>query len=78
MAPTGTMYYHLCCTHPYLGSYVTLTLEDLYRVMEDGTHTQYRLAAIESLLPPHSEGPVFHFHEMHDEGFYVTVITFLP
>ncbi|RAH61642.1 RmlC-like cupin [Aspergillus piperis CBS 112811] len=44
----------------------------LYRVMEDGTHTQYRLAAIESLLPPHSEGPVFHFHEMHDEGFYVT------
>ncbi|EHA21305.1 hypothetical protein ASPNIDRAFT_44530 [Aspergillus niger ATCC 1015] len=50
MAPTGTMYYHLCCTHPYLGFYVTLTLEDLYRVMEDGTHTQYRLAAIESLL----------------------------
>ncbi|KAI2831499.1 hypothetical protein CBS133816_2414 [Aspergillus niger] len=45
---------------------------NLYRVMEDGTHTQYRLAAIESLLPPHSEGPVFHFHEMHDEGFYVT------
>ncbi|GLA98992.1 hypothetical protein AtubIFM57143_007291 [Aspergillus tubingensis] len=42
--------------------------------MEDGTHTQYRLAAIESLLPPRSEGPVFHFHEMHDEGFYVTKI----
>ncbi|KAA8650837.1 hypothetical protein EYZ11_003802 [Aspergillus tanneri] len=44
----------------------------LYRVVEDGSHTQYRLSAIESLIPPHSEGPVFHFHEMHDEGFYVT------
>ncbi|KAL1959370.1 hypothetical protein VTO42DRAFT_2173 [Malbranchea cinnamomea] len=44
----------------------------LYRVIEDGANTQYRLAAIESLLPPHSEGPVFHFHEMHDEGFIVT------
>ncbi|OOF92047.1 hypothetical protein ASPCADRAFT_55781 [Aspergillus carbonarius ITEM 5010] len=44
----------------------------LHRIMEDGSHTQYRLAAIESLLPPRSEGPVFHFHEMHDEGFYVT------
>ncbi|RAL00111.1 uncharacterized protein BO80DRAFT_357589 [Aspergillus ibericus CBS 121593] len=48
----------------------------LYRIMEDGTHTQYRLAAIESLLPPHSEGPVFHFHEMHDEGFYKGTVRF--
>jgi hypothetical protein len=46
---------------------------DLYRIIEDGSNTQYRLAAIESLLPPRSNGPVFHFHEMHDEGFYVTV-----
>ena len=30
-----------------------------------------RLAAIESLLPPRTMGPVFHFHEMHDEGFYI-------
>lgn len=41
--------------------------------MEDGSNTQFRLAAIESLLPPKSDGPVFHFHEMHDEGFYVSV-----
>jgi len=45
---------------------------DKYRILEDGTQTQYRLAVIESLIPPHSDGPVFHFHEMHDEGFYVT------
>ncbi|KAL1978163.1 hypothetical protein VTN31DRAFT_1022 [Thermomyces dupontii] len=43
----------------------------LYRVIEDGSNTQYRLAVIESLLPPRSTGPVFHFHEMHDEGFFV-------
>ncbi|PGH23596.1 hypothetical protein AJ80_02377 [Polytolypa hystricis UAMH7299] len=42
-----------------------------YRVVEDGTNTQFRMSVIESLLPPHSEGPIFHFHEMHDEGFYV-------
>ncbi|KAI8723349.1 Cupin-2 domain-containing protein [Fusarium sp. LHS14.1] len=43
----------------------------LWRPIEDGSNTQYRLAVIESLLPPKSDGPVFHFHEMHDEGFYV-------
>ncbi|KAL8911231.1 MAG: hypothetical protein Q9171_003578 [Xanthocarpia ochracea] len=43
-----------------------------YRILEDGSQTQYRLCVIESLIPPHSDGPVFHFHEMHDEGFYVT------
>ncbi|CAM1511663.1 Fc.00g091760.m01.CDS01 [Cosmosporella sp. VM-42] len=44
----------------------------LWRPIEDGSNTQYRLAVIESLLPPRTNGPVFHFHEMHDEGFYVT------
>ncbi|KPM40037.1 hypothetical protein AK830_g6526 [Neonectria ditissima] len=44
----------------------------LWRPIEDGSNTQYRLAVIESLLPPKTNGPVFHFHEMHDEGFYVT------
>ncbi|RSM00675.1 hypothetical protein CEP52_008973 [Fusarium oligoseptatum] len=43
----------------------------LWRPIEDGSNTQHRLAVIESLLPPKSDGPVFHFHEMHDEGFYV-------
>jgi hypothetical protein len=46
---------------------------DLWRPIEDGSNTQYRLAVIESLIPPHKDGPIFHFHEMHDEGFYVTV-----
>jgi hypothetical protein len=50
-----------------------LTTADLWRVVEDGSNTQFRLAVIESLLPPKTDGPVFHFHEMHDEGFYVTV-----
>ncbi|KAK4959982.1 hypothetical protein LTR10_002871 [Elasticomyces elasticus] len=44
----------------------------LYRVLEDGSQTQMRLCMIESLIPPHSDGPVFHWHEMHDEGFIVT------
>lgn len=43
----------------------------LYRVLEDGSQTQMRLCMIESLIPPHSDGPVLHFHEMHDEGFIV-------
>ncbi|KHN94884.1 RmlC-like jelly roll fold protein [Metarhizium album ARSEF 1941] len=43
-----------------------------WRPIEDGSNTQYRLGVIESLIPPRSDGPVFHFHEMHDEGFYVT------
>ena len=46
---------------------------DLWRPLEDGSNTQMRLSMIESLVPPKSDGPVFHFHEMHDEGFYVTV-----
>jgi hypothetical protein len=48
---------------------------DFWRPIEDGSNTQYRLAVIESLIPPHKAGPIFHFHEMHDEGFYVTVST---
>lgn len=47
--------------------------EDGYRVLEDGSQTQMRLAIIESSIPPMSDGPVMHIHEMHDEGFIVTV-----
>ena len=46
---------------------------DFWRPVEDGSNTQYRLAVIESLIPPRSDGPIVHFHEMHDEGFFVTV-----
>ncbi|KAM0432840.1 hypothetical protein ACHAPT_004542 [Fusarium lateritium] len=48
----------------------------LWRPIEDGSNTQHRLAVIESLLPPKSDGPVFHFHEMHDEGFYKGTVRF--
>ncbi|KAH7134402.1 hypothetical protein EDB81DRAFT_903332 [Dactylonectria macrodidyma] len=48
----------------------------LWRPIEDGSNTQYRLAVIESLLPPNTSGPVFHFHEMHDEGFYKGTVRF--
>ncbi|EED15861.1 conserved hypothetical protein [Talaromyces stipitatus ATCC 10500] len=50
----------------------------LYRILEDGSQTQMRLCMIESLIPPRSDGPVFHFHEMHDEGFIVTVSNAYP
>jgi hypothetical protein len=53
---------------------LTWATTDKYRILEDGSQTQHRLCVIESALPPHSDGPVFHFHEMHDEGFYVTVL----
>lgn len=43
-----------------------------YRIVEDGTNTQDRLSVVESAIPPKSHGPIFHFHEMHDETFYVT------
>ncbi|KAI9659692.1 MAG: hypothetical protein M1831_003590 [Alyxoria varia] len=43
----------------------------LYRVVEDGSNTQHRLCMVESLIPPKANGPIFHFHEMHDEGFIV-------
>lgn len=52
-------------------------MADLWRPIENGSNTQYRLGVIESLLPPKTDGPVFHFHEMHDEGFYVTVSPYL-
>lgn len=51
---------------------------DFWRPIEDGSNTQYRLAVIESLIPPRSDGPIVHFHEMHDEGFFVTVSKLVP
>jgi hypothetical protein len=63
---------------PHTDINTNLRSKDKYRILEDGSQTQYRLCVIESLLPPRSDGPVFHFHEMHDEGFYVTVRTPRP
>ncbi len=41
------------------------------RVLEDGSHTGHRLAVVESVLAPHTQGPPQHRHARHDEGFYV-------
>ncbi|WP_405944291.1 cupin domain-containing protein [Streptomyces sp. NBC_00932] len=41
------------------------------RVLEDGSHTEHRLAIAESVLAPHTQGPPQHRHARHDEGFYV-------
>ncbi|MFE9686582.1 cupin domain-containing protein [Streptomyces sp. NPDC006285] len=41
------------------------------RVLEDGSHTEHRLAIAESVLAPHTQGPPQHRHGRHDEGFYI-------
>ncbi|MFL5993514.1 MAG: cupin domain-containing protein [Streptomyces sp.] len=41
------------------------------RVLEDGSHTGHRLAIAESVLAPHTQGPLQHRHGLHDEGFYI-------
>lgn len=40
-------------------------------VLEDGTNTDRRLAAIRIYIPPHTPGPTQHWHQMHDETFLV-------
>ncbi|KAI9660432.1 MAG: hypothetical protein M1821_009782 [Bathelium mastoideum] len=42
------------------------------RILEDGSNTAQRLGTVEGILPPHTDGPVAHWHEMHDETFLVT------
>ena len=41
------------------------------RIVEDGTQTDNRLSTIIFTLPPHTPGPPGHWHEMHDETFFV-------
>ncbi|MCJ1308108.1 hypothetical protein MMC25_001760 [Agyrium rufum] len=41
-------------------------------VLEDGSTTQNRLGIVVVDLPPHTKGPLQHWHEMHDETFLVT------
>lgn len=45
------------------------------RIMEDGSRTDNRLGSAEFILPPHTQGPPAHWHEMHDETFLVTAGT---
>jgi uncharacterized protein YbjT (DUF2867 family)/mannose-6-phosphate isomerase-like protein (cupin superfamily) len=41
------------------------------RIIEDGSTTDHRLAVGIISLAPHTDGPPQHWHERHDEGFYV-------
>ena len=41
------------------------------RVLEDGSHTDNRLGAVEITVPPGVAGPPPHLHQMHDETFLV-------
>jgi mannose-6-phosphate isomerase-like protein (cupin superfamily) len=41
------------------------------RILEDGHTTGHRLGIGELTVAPHSAGPPQHWHERHDEGFYV-------
>ncbi|KAI6821632.1 hypothetical protein KC340_g12740 [Hortaea werneckii] len=42
------------------------------RIMEDGSNTDNRLGVAELIMPPKTPGPPPHWHEMHDETFFVT------
>jgi mannose-6-phosphate isomerase-like protein (cupin superfamily) len=41
------------------------------RIIEDGTHTDHRVAVVEGTLSPGSSGPPQHIHREHDETFHV-------
>lgn len=41
------------------------------RMIEDGTGTAHRLAVAVLTVPPRTEGPPPHWHQKHDDTFYV-------
>ena len=41
------------------------------RMLEDGSGTAHRLAVAVLTVPPHTDGPPPHWHQKHDETFYV-------
>jgi quercetin dioxygenase-like cupin family protein len=41
------------------------------RMIEDGSNTAHRLAVAVLTVPPRTEGPPPHWHQKHDETFYV-------
>ena len=41
------------------------------RIIEDGSHTDHRVALVEATLPPGGAGPPQHVHHQHDETFHV-------
>ena len=42
------------------------------RVLEDGSHTDNRVGAVEMIVPPGTNQTPLHLHRMHDETFLVT------
>ena len=42
------------------------------RILEDGSKTDNRIGAISLSVAPRTDGPVQHWHRMHDETFLVT------
>src|ERR1700733_11108526 len=45
------------------------------RMIEDGSGTGHRLAVAVLTVPPHTDGPPPHWHQKHDETFYVVAGT---
>jgi mannose-6-phosphate isomerase-like protein (cupin superfamily) len=45
------------------------------RMVEDGTGTAHRLGVAVLTVPPHTDGPPPHWHQQHDETFYVVAGT---
>ncbi|KAK3386845.1 RmlC-like cupin domain-containing protein [Podospora didyma] len=45
------------------------------RIIEDGSNTGNRVGSAEFTVPPGTSGPLAHFHEVHDETFFVTAGT---
>lgn len=41
-------------------------------LLEDGTRTENRVAAVIMMIPPGAKGPPMHWARMHDELFFVT------
>jgi mannose-6-phosphate isomerase-like protein (cupin superfamily) len=41
------------------------------RMVEDGSRTAHRLGVAVLTVPPHTDGPPPHWHQKHDETFYV-------
>jgi quercetin dioxygenase-like cupin family protein len=44
----------------------------IVRVLEDGSHTDNRVGAVEIIVPPATDQTPLHLHRMHDETFLVT------
>jgi len=41
-------------------------------IVEDGHNTDNRIGVLKMLVPPHSPGPAQHWHQMHDEIFFIS------